>query len=434
MAVFDVFADELARYGYPVLFAGVLLENAGVPVPGETAVLAAGFLASRGYFDIIWVIALTFLAAVIGDNVGFYLGHRWGRRRLQQGKWFLFLTPKALHLAEGYFQRYGVWTIFFARFISGLRVVGALAAGTAGMHWLHFALANAGGALAWAVTMSLVGYFFGHSAEAVHHFLGAGGLIILGSVIVLVSLPFILKHLRKLPLGKLNRVALAHVGLGIVGAIVEVVCIALLVQSAQGEHRNEVDAAVKSWFDIISQTASWLHYLANGGTALNSLPVVYGLALALLLEQWWRRRSWRECVVLLWAVVASEIVGVILRALFHHRDIEPATTAIWPYGFAGLLPLRALVVWGTMTLLIARRDHFWGGVAGTAALVLVLLGGFGVIWHERQEFTEVLLEYAAGAVILFAGLWWLEGLWPGLFPYSSQESPPAAPPSNSNEK
>src|SRR5919201_5481848 len=162
-------------YGYPVLFAGVLLENAGIPVPGETAVLVAGFLASPAggsHFNIIWVILLTMIAAVIGDNVGFWLGHRWGRARLQQGRWFLFLTPKTLRMAEEYFDRYGIWTIFFARFISGLRVVGALAAGTAGMPWLRFLLANAGGALTWAVTISLLGYFFGHSWELLHKWIG----------------------------------------------------------------------------------------------------------------------------------------------------------------------------------------------------------------------------------------------------------------------
>src|SRR6516165_8421797 len=139
-------------YGYPVLFIGVLLENAGIPVPGETAVLFAGFLSSPAggsHFYILWVILLTVAAAVIGDNIGFWLGHRFARPRLRSGGRFLFLTPKTLELAEGYFHRYGVWTIFFARFITGLRVVGALAAGTAGMHWLRFVIANASGALAW---------------------------------------------------------------------------------------------------------------------------------------------------------------------------------------------------------------------------------------------------------------------------------------------
>src|SRR5713226_6521408 len=100
MSWFETFAHEYAAYGYPVLFFGVLLENAGLPVPGETAVLAAGFLASPvggGSFDIWLVMLLTFIAAVLGDNLGFWLGRRFARARLQQGKRFLLLTPRSLH-------------------------------------------------------------------------------------------------------------------------------------------------------------------------------------------------------------------------------------------------------------------------------------------------------------------------------------------------
>src|SRR5712692_10727522 len=174
----ETFEALAVQYGYAALFIGVLLENAGLPVPGETAVLVSGFLASpasplgeKDRFNIILVILITVVAAVLGDNLGFWLGQRWARPRLQQGKGFLFLTPKTLSLAEGYFQRYGIWTIFFARFITGLRVVGALAAGTAGMAWSHFLVANAAGALAWATAMSLLGYFFGHSWELLHKWL-----------------------------------------------------------------------------------------------------------------------------------------------------------------------------------------------------------------------------------------------------------------------
>ncbi len=181
------FADHFATYGYPFLFFCVMLENAGIPVPGETAVLAAGVLASPAggeRLHLLGIIPTTFVAAVLGDNLGFWLGRRVARPRLQRRERFLFLTPKALKLAESYFDRYGTWTIFFARFITGLRVVGALAAGTAGMPWPRFLVANAAGAVAWAVTIAMVGYFFGHSWHLLHAWLGRGGLILLGAVVV----------------------------------------------------------------------------------------------------------------------------------------------------------------------------------------------------------------------------------------------------------
>src|SRR5207244_1362988 len=159
----------------------------------------------------------------------FWLGHRWARPRLQQGRGFLFLTPKTLHLAEGYFERYGAWTIFFARFIAGLRVVGALAAGTAGMAWPRFLVANAAGALAWAVTMGLLGYFFGHSLHLLHEYLRNGAFIVLGCAAVLVSLPILRRRLRGKGPAIWDRLLSAQVWQGVLAAVVEVVCIALLV-------------------------------------------------------------------------------------------------------------------------------------------------------------------------------------------------------------
>jgi membrane protein DedA with SNARE-associated domain len=195
---FEYLKGYILAYGYPALFLGVMLENAGIPVPGETAVLVAGFLASDAggrVFEILPVILLTTLAAVCGDNIGFWLGHRFARPYLKGGRRFLFLTPRAMALAESYFHRYGTWTIFFARFVTGIRVIGALAAGAAGMAWRRFLVANALGAVLWATTISLLGYFFGQNWQLLEKWLGRGGLIAL-ALVLLVGVPYLLHHLR----------------------------------------------------------------------------------------------------------------------------------------------------------------------------------------------------------------------------------------------
>jgi membrane-associated protein len=199
--LFEFFEYYCQTYGYPILFGGVMLENAGLPVPGETAVLVGGFLASDGggrVFDLRVVILGVTVAAIIGDNLGFWLGRRWARPRLQTGRRFLFLNQRTLQIAEGYFHRFGSWTIFFARFITGIRVVGALAAGTAGMPWGRFLLANACGAVAWAVTISLLGYYFGENWHVLEKWLGRGGLIALLCVL-LIGVPLIWRRLRLAP-------------------------------------------------------------------------------------------------------------------------------------------------------------------------------------------------------------------------------------------
>ena len=177
-----------------------MLENAGVPVPGETAVFLAGFLCSEAggrHFALRWVISLTIVAAILGDNLGYWLGRRFARPRLQVCKRFLFLTPQLLEKIEGYFLRYGSWTIFFARFITGLRVVGAMAAGTAGMPWGRFFVANATGAVLWATVISLVGFFSGEYLDTVAKWLGRSGMIALAVVIIAAGAIYFWRRWRR---------------------------------------------------------------------------------------------------------------------------------------------------------------------------------------------------------------------------------------------
>jgi len=412
---FQSFAQEYALYGYPVLFVGVLLENMGIPVPGETAVLVAGFLASKpggGHFDIGLVIGITVVAAIIGDNLGFWLGHRWARPRLQSGKRFLFLTPKTLELAESYFRRYGLWTIFFARFITGLRVVGALAAGTAGMHWTRFLIANACGAVAWATTMALLGYFFGSSLELLHTYLSRGGLILLGSIVVIVGLPFLLRRLRKMQLKPLERVTAGQIVQGLLVAVLEVIIVAVLFKITEKEHETHLDRTLVEW--IQTHPSPLLDGLSALGNWLGSLPAALVVTLALAGQLCYRGRPWREAAAALWALIVSEVVGLALVGLLHAHDVQPLYSEFWPQGFAGLMPLRALAVFGMAAALLRRQSSRAGRLASLVAALLVLLIGFGVIWARKQTATETMLEFAAGGLVLFAGLWWLEGYGPGL--------------------
>jgi hypothetical protein len=149
------------------------------------------------------------------------------------------------------------------------------------------------------------------------------------------------------------------------------------------------------------------------------------IALAVLMT-WWlrsRERSGREIAVVWWSLLASEAIGLLLLALLRHKGIEPARTLAWPYGFAGLEPLRGAALIGMTAWLIGRVYPHRDLLIKAMALLLVLWIGFGIVWLREQSPTEVLLEFAAGSVQLFAGLWWLEGYGPGL-----AGSQPAVPP------
>jgi membrane-associated protein len=175
--------ELFAVHGYWVLAVTVLLESAGVPLPGETAVLAAGYLTSPDggeRFHVWAVIAVAFVAAVVGDNLGFWLGREFARPRLAAGRRFLLLTPARLELAERYFTRYGAATVFIARFVAILRMTAGPAAGVSGMPWPKFLAANAAGALAWAASMAMLGHWCGHAWEALRRWVGRGAWAVAG--------------------------------------------------------------------------------------------------------------------------------------------------------------------------------------------------------------------------------------------------------------
>ena len=172
------------QYGYWVVFFGVMLENAGVPVPGETILLAAGFFAALGHFHLEIVMAVACMGAVLGDNAGYFIGRKLGRATLLRYGRYAGLNPKRLAMFESFFERHGDKTILAARFITGLRVFAALLAGAAHMRWPRFALYNFLGAVLWSIAITLAGYFFGHSWHLLERWVGGIGAAALAGVIV----------------------------------------------------------------------------------------------------------------------------------------------------------------------------------------------------------------------------------------------------------
>jgi membrane protein DedA with SNARE-associated domain len=175
----------MLAYGYWAVFFGVMLENAGVPVPGETILLIAGYFASTGKFHLGLVILIAATGAVIGDNIGFAIGHHYGRNVLLRVGRFLFLTPKRFAHMENYFERHGNKTILVARFITGLRVFAALLAGASKMPWRVFIVFNVAGAVLWSVVITTLGYLFGQSLPLLVKWVGRSGTILLISAIVI---------------------------------------------------------------------------------------------------------------------------------------------------------------------------------------------------------------------------------------------------------
>jgi membrane protein DedA with SNARE-associated domain len=176
----------IEHYGLFLLFGIVCLESAGLWLPGETALIAAAVYASKGHLSITSVIFVAAAAAIIGDNIGYWIGREGGRRLLYHWDWLARLSDRILPPAERFFDRHGGKAVFFARFFGGLRVTGAWMAGITRMEWWRFLVWNAAGGIVWAVGVSLLAYSAGKAAADAIARYGVYGGIAIGLVIVLV--------------------------------------------------------------------------------------------------------------------------------------------------------------------------------------------------------------------------------------------------------
>src|SRR6476619_2714239 len=172
--------------GLPLLFLLVMSESSGVPVPGETALITAGILASQGKLSIELVIGLAALGAIIGDNIGYLIGRKGGRWLLERPGAFHRQRQEVLRVGVPFFERHGAKAVFFGRFLLGLRVWASWLAGATHMNWRSFVLWNALGGIVWAVSVGLIAYFLGHSASNAIETFGVFGLV--AAVIGLITL------------------------------------------------------------------------------------------------------------------------------------------------------------------------------------------------------------------------------------------------------
>lgn len=185
--IFDFLRAALVHYGYWAVAAALLLENAGVPVPGETVLLLASFLAySERELNLGWIIVVGTLAATLGDNLGYAIGHSGGRPLLERHRKIFRVSDAALARGEKLFSRYGSVTILFARFVFGMRIIAGPLAGVLRMPWKKFAVFNLLGAALWVTIISLVGYSFSSRWNLLMHYVKRFDLV-LGAAFVIIA-------------------------------------------------------------------------------------------------------------------------------------------------------------------------------------------------------------------------------------------------------
>lgn len=195
-AVIQSIAPLVGQYGYFAVGGLLLIEDFGIPAPGETVLIAAAFFAGIGHLNIFLVMLVGLFGAIIGDNIGFAIGHYGGHPLVERFGKYVFLTPERLKKVEAFFNRHGAKIIIVARFIEGLRQLNGILAGLSEMKWLKFLFYNVIGATLWVTFWSMVGYFSGSHIDTFLRYQLYFTIVALVAIIVFIVVK-VVKHKRK---------------------------------------------------------------------------------------------------------------------------------------------------------------------------------------------------------------------------------------------
>ena len=436
MGAIDHILSLIGHYGYLVVLFGVMLESMGVPLPGETILIAAGVMVQRGHLDLGDAIVFGILGAVIGDQIGYWVGREGGRPFVLRWGRYARITPERLARAEAFFARHGGKAVFVARFFAGLRVFGALVAGISRMRWRTFIFYNASGGAVWATAAVLVGYFLGTSLGLVERWLSRATLLLAFLLVVAVGFylayRWVAAHRALLvgykeaaasypPVARLRERYDAqlrwlwrrltpgqylglHLTLGLVAAAG---CLWLFGGLAEDVMTR--DPLVR--FDRM--VAGYLHASATPAltaflltiTVFGSIEAVALIGLVVAAFFAWGRR-WLLLGTWVTAVAGSAMLNRLLKELFarprpffkHPLLIE--TSYSFPSGHA----MESFVLYGMLAYFAVLALRTWRARTAVVfgAALLVLLIGLSRMYLGVHYFSDVVAGYAAGGVWLSA--------------------------------
>lgn len=186
-------ANALEGYGLWILFGIVFLNNMGLPVPGDTFLLAAGVLAQDGVLPFQGVVGAAGAACFLGGTVGYLVGRHWGRKVLRRLP-LRWITPERMKQAERFLDRYGGPAVFFARFVALVHPVTGLFAGVGRMRPVPFLFFNLLGSAAYALLYVSLGYFFGESWDWLKGWIGRAGALTLAGLLILLGLAYLIRR------------------------------------------------------------------------------------------------------------------------------------------------------------------------------------------------------------------------------------------------
>jgi membrane-associated protein len=197
-AMFNV--DHIIQVGGLLLIAALIFGESGMFIgfffPGDTLLLSAGIFAAQGKLPLVWTILVIVLAAVAGDNTGYHIGKRYGRKLFRKPDGLVF-KQEYVQQAEAFYERYGSKTMLIAHFIPVIRTFAPAVAGIARMNYKQFFAFDAIGDTAWAIIVTLIGYWFGTKIPNIDHY-----ILLAVAAVVIITLGPTIYHLGKALLAK----------------------------------------------------------------------------------------------------------------------------------------------------------------------------------------------------------------------------------------
>lgn len=399
------FVSFIGQYGLLALGLLILLESAGLPLPGETALLLAAAGAAQGLFPIWAVLAVAAGAAIVGDSLGYWAGRRYGLALLaRHGRW-LHVAPQHLDLARHWFDRHGPRTVFLGRFVALLRVLAAFLAGVGRMPYGVFLRYTVLGGISWALLIGMTGYFGGQHVPVLERWLRQAGWLTAAVIGVVVSGALIWRRVQSRPRSLPRMLQILHDRpLVVARLMISIMGVYIFGQIADSVAGHETLATLDMPLTVAMQqhaqplVTSIMIMITNFG--LYGTMAVGALVTAALT---WRRR-WADVLLWIAALGGGETLNLVFKDMFQRaRPILAHPLLVeTDWGFPSGHAMAAVIVYGALIALLApllsRRAAQVAVVA--AALLLISMIGFSRLYLGVHYLTDVLAGYAAGVAWL----------------------------------
>ena len=415
----------LTTYGYILVFFLILLESAGLPLPGESLLILAAAFASSGHLSIFGVIISAVLGAILGDMGGYWIGRRGGSVIMKR----ILGRRYDEHLSKGraFFDRHGAWAVFLARFVPIVRVVGANLAGITEMPFSTFTFFNAAGGLTWSVTMGSLGYVFGNNLpylESLLRRLGAGVFIAVCTIALAIWVSrqmggheaevrvWLTRTQQALGLRRFqtwlvnqyrsNQIVVVNLSIGLFLAIFSGWVFGALAEDILSHDSLTLyDAGISRWLlSLATEDGTQFFYL------ITLLGSSWFIAIASLLMSAWlaSRKQWFQIGALSLSVGGGVLLNILLKNFFlrPRPDFPNAFYHESGYSFPSGHAMLSVLFYGMTAYLIASQSLSWKMQIRLwiTAITLSLLIGFSRIFLGVHFLTDVLGGWAAGTVWL----------------------------------